>query len=149
MTALKQIGFARLGQVAHRHHRNDRLVVVGHRLLSGFYPGIQFAAKRPDGFFVIVTQLCNVPGLQHIRTKVGQDILRQTGAAQLEIKSCRAAVVDDLEQQMVFALSQLQVGLLLVRRRAAVHILGEHLTAVEEHLDRVVTAKRHGHLLHH
>ena len=146
MAALKQVGFARLGQVAHRHHGDDRLVKIRDRLLCCLDFCIQLLGQGPDGFFIILLQLGQVLGAQNILCQQRQDIFRQRGAAELEIKTGRAAGVNDLEQQVILTLRQRELGLVLIGRRAARGIVGERLFAVEEHLDRVIAAERDHHL---
>ena len=48
---------------------------------------------------------------------------------------------------MIVTLGQFQFGLFLIGSRPAIGVVGQNLFAVEEHLDAVVAAQRHTHLL--
>ena len=78
---------------------------------------------------------------QDILSEVGQYLLRQARPAEFEIHTTLAAIVHDLDQQVVFALGQFQFCFLLIGGWASVGVIGQDLFAVEEHLDAVVAAQ--------
>ena len=48
MAAAQHVGFARLGQVAHRHHGDDAVIIVVNRFLGSLNFFVELLGQGPD-----------------------------------------------------------------------------------------------------